>query len=210
MKLYRSIGEKEFLDLIGGKTIIGRYCCKTEPQNTCDEENVCCFFVDELLWQDTNHKFLIVVDIPQEYLSFGIGKYYASKNLRKTKTWSGRNGGENYKIREAYVSSYSLEDVKEIFLFNHFANHFVETIKNKLIKGKNISLYPSNEKPFSKTKETFKYVSGYYQTIEDLEKWLESVTPNENNFVTDTKNLLSKLDLSYEQALKIRQLLRVS
>lgn len=209
MKLYRSIGEDELGSILKGSIVQGRYNCKTEHQNSTNEENTCCFFVDEVRWRDKQHQFVIVVDIPIECLSFGIGKYWASKEMKNTKTWTGRNGSELYKIREAYISSYSIVDVKEIYLFGHFAKWVVDKIKS-ICNENDIVLHDVDCSMLFEENEThFKYFSCGYQTIEDLDNWINSLVVNKDEFVEEIKNRVLKANISFEQARKIQQILRI-
>ena len=154
MLLYRSIGEKELRNLFQEDSkILGQYNCKIEGQNNCNSSATCCFFVDEILWKDANHRFMIVVDIPEDYLTFGIGTYFAAKSLAKTKIWSGRDGSEIYKLREAYINSYKISQVKEVYLFDYFANHFIESSLRPICDKYGIKLF-TTEKPFINSKQT--------------------------------------------------------
>ena len=121
MRLYRSIGSEELKALFNIKCpIIGKYHCSNENQNTSNLQNAVCFFVDEIRWKDSDHEFLVVVDIPTTKLEFGIGTYYAAKSLKDTQIWTGRSGGYAYGLREAYAENYSIKDVVELYIFNHF------------------------------------------------------------------------------------------
>ena len=72
MKLYRSIGEKELRGLLEGQMIYGMFNCQKEHQNNSYLKNACCFYVDEVRWNDANHIFMLVLEIPEERLTFGI------------------------------------------------------------------------------------------------------------------------------------------
>ena len=199
MKLYRSIGEKELRGLLEGQMIYGMFNCQKEHQNNSYLKNACCFFVDEVRWNDASHEFMLVLEIPEERLTFGIGDYYAGKSLKDEKIWSGRNGSLHYKIREAYTLSYCIDDVKEIYLFNHFADWYVEKLIKPICKSNNVKLYRRNEKPFTNSKQTFVKVpySQYecnYVTNEFSKDW-ENLTACDNsiNFKsTCTKELTNK------------------
>ena len=46
------------------------YNCSKEKQNTSNIGNACCFFIDNVRWYDKNHRFFLVLDIPEEYLEY--------------------------------------------------------------------------------------------------------------------------------------------
>ena len=209
MLLYRSIGEKELFSLLRGEVIQGRYNCNTEVQTTSKEKNVCCFYVDLFRWKDSQHKFLIVVDIPEKYLSFGIGEYWASNETRKTKTWTGRNGSELYKIREAYVYSYSIKDVKELYLFNHFATWVVDEKISPICDKYKIKLYNVDCYNTLEKYDNIFYKKSYcYQSAEDIDDWLKSKVVDKNAFIEEVKQKVVNSKLSYEKANQIQQILR--
>lgn len=206
MLLYRSIGEKELRNLFqeDGK-ILGQYNCKIEGQNNCNSSATCCFFVDEILWKDANHRFMIVVDIPEDYLTFGIGTYFAAKSLAKTKIWSGRDGSEIYKLREAYINSYKISQVKEVYLFDYFANHFIEGSLRPICDKYGIKLF-TTEKPFINSTQTL-VKDGYCYKTNDAINCTNTTKFDEKSFIKETINLVKTKKLSLEQAKAIRCIL---
>jgi hypothetical protein len=141
MRIGRSIGEAELRMLLSGSVVNGKYNCSTESQNSNKDKNVVCFFVDDVKWQDKAHKFFIICDIPASRLKFGVGEYWAAKTMAKTNIWTGRRGDTLYGIREAYIQSYSIADVKAIYLYNYFADWYIEKIVTPACAENNIELH---------------------------------------------------------------------
>lgn len=130
MRLYRSIGQSELETLFFQKQpVVGKYHCNVELRNSSNLQNAICFFLDEIRWEDRNHEFFIVLDIPHTRLEFGIGRYSAAESLKKSQIWTGKYGKYEYGLREAYTDVYSLEDIKEIYIFDHFNSDYREMIK---------------------------------------------------------------------------------
>lgn len=131
MILYRTIGYAELQAILIDGHVHGRYNNSTEKQNNSNLKKVCCFFNEEIHWQDGTHEYFIVVDIPEDkVVGTGVGTYYASKSFAKTKIWTGRRGSEEYKLDEVYTSGYSIENIKEI----HGLHKFTDTYINAEIK----------------------------------------------------------------------------
>lgn len=125
MLIYRSIGERELFQLLNGNIIYGQYDCSAEKQNSSKKTNAICCFVEKYFWKDSKHKFFVILDIPNNQIELGKGIYYASKNLSKTKIWSGRKGNTVYEIQEAYIDKYSYKNVCTIYLGNYYANWYM-------------------------------------------------------------------------------------
>lgn len=206
MLLYRSIGEKELRNLFeeDGK-IFGQYNCKIESQNSHNSSATCCFFVDEILWKDVNHRFMIVVDIPEDCLTFGTGTYFAAKSLAKTKIWSGRDGSEIYKLREAYINSYKISQVKEVYLFDYFANHFIDRSLKPICDKYGIKLFVK-EMPFANSKQKL-VKDGYCYKTNDAINCTNATKFDEKKFIKETIDMLKKKKISVEQAKSIRCIL---
>lgn len=210
MKLFRSIGTEEFLSLISNGMIHGKYNCITEQQNDCDMKGVCCFYVDEVMWIDKKHRFLVVVDIPEEELCFGNGTYFAAKDFAKTKVWSGRNGNTKYSVREAYCDSYSLSQVKEIFLFGHYTNTFVkesiipvcEKYGISVHHMCNVDIFANNEQEFVQDE------NGVFKTKENYNNWEKQFLIDEAEYIEKTKKMLLSKEISLRQAKQIRAILQ--
>lgn len=132
MKLYRSIGDEEFVTLLQGRDIIGKYHSFNEREHIIKTNNaeslgnVVCFFTERIAWKDRYHKIFIEIEIPNEKLYFGTGIYYAAKSLEKTKIWSGRRGNIRYEFQEAYVEKYNSSNVRAIFVGNRYADWYIK------------------------------------------------------------------------------------
>lgn len=209
MKLFRSIGTNELMQLINGSTVHGRYNCEGEKLNNCELKNMCCFFVDEVMWKDKQHSFLVVVDIPEEDIYFGNGIYNATKNFANTKVWSGRWGDSQYSIREAYCDSYSLSQVKEIYLFGHYTSSFVNDVIMPKCNEYGVVLHHMDmQEPFANSKQVFtKDSDGIYKTAENYNGWEKKFEINEEIYIENTKKLILNAEISLVQAKKIRSII---
>lgn len=134
MIVYRSIGESELFTLINGSTVKGQFDCYKEVQCSSRRKNAICLFTEKIRWYDKAHCFFVVLDIPKEKLSFGKGIYYAAKTFATTKVWTGRTGSVTYELDEAYTNSYSIKNVKGIYLGNRYANWYREKVINPLLE----------------------------------------------------------------------------
>lgn len=131
MRVYRSIGDSELQKLMNEEIIEGKYCSFKPSENiikTNDLKSAVCFFTERFRWKDAEHKIFLEVEIPDKELSFGIGIYYAAKNLMKTKTWSGRRGSTRYELNEAYTKEYDSSNVRAIYFGDRYANWFQEKV----------------------------------------------------------------------------------
>lgn len=207
MRLYRSIGENELKTLLKKCPVVGKYHCSTEMQNTCGLQNAVCFFVDEFHWSDTNHKFVVVVDIPNTLLEFGVGTYYAPKSLKNTKVWTGRTGEYVYGIREAYIDSYSLSDVVEIYLFNYYNISTSKQIK-EICDENNVTFLNGDgvlEPVHQFNTDECRFTEDPYKEFDFIsEKFLS----NRENIVSLTKDELDNQKLLRETRTKIMDIFR--
>lgn len=138
MKLYRSIGEKELKNLLQGYPIHGIYPSGCIDGSDCEIEkrSVVCFYTEPFMWSDKEHKHVIICDIPEEELTFGTATYLVSKDVIKKRQWSGRDGSELLKLSEAYVDTYTIKNVKIVYLCEHYASWYIEEhIKPYCIKN---------------------------------------------------------------------------
>lgn len=128
MKLYRTIGKKELMNLLQGYPIHGMYPSGCIDGSDCkmEKRSVVCFYTEPFHWSDKEHKYIIVCDIPDEELTFGTAKYMVSKDTIKTRKWSGRNGSESLLLNEAYIDTYTIKNVKKVYLHGHFADWYIE------------------------------------------------------------------------------------
>ena len=140
---YRSIGLAEFEELLEGNKVQGRYNNENEKQNNSNIKNVVCFFKDKIMWRDSAHCILIECKFSNEEISeSGTGQYWAAKNFKDTKIWTGRRGNTNYELDEIYVKEYSLKNVINIygginksifqFLYERFNDEYANEIIDKL------------------------------------------------------------------------------
>ena len=131
MRLYRSIGEKELQKLLREIRVRGMFDCEFESQNKTKLNNVICTFTKDFRWKDKEHIFYIIMEIPDErIIEKNEAIYYVSKEAIKSKVWSGRDGQEIYKIEEAYLDSYDINDIVTIKGINHYASWYInERIK---------------------------------------------------------------------------------
>ena len=136
MILYRSIGVYELERvLVAEETIHGHYNNATEPQNTDTHKYVICCHLTPFRWRDKNHKFDLILDIPDErVLNQYDGTYYVSKNVVKTRIWTGRRGCEEITLPEAVISEYSVADIKEVSGLGYFANWYYRDAIEPAIK----------------------------------------------------------------------------
>lgn len=140
MILYRSIGEKELNKLLREVTVRGMYDCHTEGQNSVSCDNVVCCFTDKFRWKDKDHLFFLTLEIPEEDCIFGKGHYWISKQAIKEKVWTGREGSENFEIKEAYIDHYGIQNVKEIDGLDHYAKWYIEEQIKPIAKKYNIKV----------------------------------------------------------------------
>lgn len=145
MLLYRSIGEKELFKLLDGDIIYGQYNCSKEIQNSSKKTNAICCFVEKYFWSDSKHKFFVILDIPNNQIELGNGFYDASKNLSKTKIWSGRRGNTTYTIQEAYIDEYSYKNVRTIYLGNYFTKRRMKEYVLPKLEKYNINVIDFSE-----------------------------------------------------------------
>lgn len=169
MWLNRSISISELNALLTGEVIYGRYNLSTEKQSTCDKDNMFSFYIADYWWIDSSHRFSIIVDIPDNRLSYGLGTYYASKSFEKTHIWSGRRGKVEYQVLEYYCESYSINDVLFISGLDSFNKSYQKYYSQKLSEyGVRIMLSPL-------VKQSGDYVK---YTAEILN--IESISPSED------------------------------
>lgn len=125
MKLYRSIGESELMKIIHHVPVRGMYDNAFDPQNTSDLNNILCCFVEEIRWKDNEHQFFLELDIPEDRIQFGTGTYFVPKDMGKNKIWTGRRGSTKVELKEAYLDSYTVQDIIKISgIFDQYANWF--------------------------------------------------------------------------------------
>lgn len=215
MIVYRSIGSKELYQLFSGSgKINGMYNCSKEKQNTSNIGNACCFFIDNVRWYDKNHRFFLVLDIPEEYLEFGIGEYYAGSSLAKTNVWSGRKGNTLYKIREAYSTHYNISNIKEIHVDGYFSKDYTLNKLLPVCEANNITLYSSytDTKKSIIPEDKFKLINGVFQTV-DTNDWLKNVSSVDSNYEADaTEDIILYLKnniVSTNQLKEIKQILNM-
>ena len=116
--LHRSISAIELRYLLEGREITGRYDIASEKQSQSKVRvPVIQTFAADVWWTDIYHKHLVILEVPESRIRRGVGDYWAQKNFAKTHIWTGRTGSEHYFIPEAYLTSYSLKDVKCIGLY---------------------------------------------------------------------------------------------
>lgn len=207
MRLYRSIGENELNTLLKKCPVVGKYHCSTERQNTCSLQNAVCFFVDQFHWSDVNHKFVVVVDIPNTLLEFGVGTYYAPKSLKNTKVWTGKTGEYVYGIREAYIDNYSLNDVVEIYLFNYYNASTSKQIK-EICDANNVTFLNGDgilEPVYKFNTDGCKFTEDPYKEFDFIsEKFLS----NRKNIIPLTQDELDNQKLLRETRIKIMDIFR--
>lgn len=227
MRLYRSIGIEELETIFNAQCpVLGKYHCSNEIQNTSKMKNAICFFVDEIRWKDASHKFFIVVDISVTKLEFGIGTYFAGKSLKKAQIWTGKCGSITYGLREAYTESYSINDVKELYIFNYF-NLSVTKNLSKICKKNGIKFYDGHNATTAETefiKNGCKFVDDDYKKFDYISEELylnrDEIVPlsDEDKYkqkiLSETKNQVMKIfekgdDKAIELAEKIQEILRI-
>lgn len=144
MKLYRSIGETELNALLNDIVITGRYKNADEQYNTGSLNNVVCFFAEPIRWKDARHQFHISIEIDDDdkrIVERGVGTYMAAKAFATTKIWTGRKGSVKYELPEAYLSEYSVKDVRIVDGLYRYAKWYIRDIINPLLeKYSNIEL----------------------------------------------------------------------
>lgn len=107
MIVHRCIGAQELLDLINNKEIVGK--------ELDDSGNlVVSLFKDGFWINDSKHTYDIYLDIPEHRLTLKDKVYKTTKETVKTGIFDGRTGDVECVVKEAYVKSYSILDVKLI------------------------------------------------------------------------------------------------
>lgn len=116
--LYRNIGRKELEKLLSGQVIVGYYNLSHERQSSAHYDRVVCTYKDKIIWKFSNsdsHQYIIKLSVPKSAcLKTGIGTYFASKQFKTTKVWTGRRGSVQYELEEVYLDSYDISNLVEI------------------------------------------------------------------------------------------------
>ena len=163
MILHRSVSIKELQILLNEGVIKGNYNITNERQSTAScNQAVVSAFVGDVWWIDKRHEILLLLDIPEARLTFGIGDYWASANFDKTHIWSGRRGDNHYYIKEAYFQYYTIHEVMTVGIeftdeYKHLYNMLktydknivskdwlIKQTKNKAINT-NLKVNPANK-----------------------------------------------------------------
>ena len=120
MLLHRNIGSSELIALVRDGKVHGTYDITNGHDIILDNEGeqeqapVVCFFASDYWWIDDDHTYEIWVDIPDFKVTLGKGIYYANKDFDRTHVWNGRKGDIRYEVPEAYVTEYSVFDIRLI------------------------------------------------------------------------------------------------
>lgn len=130
--LRRSISDIELRQLLEGRDITGRYNIANEKQSQSKIKTpVIQAFEAEVWWTDRYHRHLVILEVPESRIKRGVGDYWASKEFAKTHIWTGRTGSEHYYIPEAYLTDYSIKDVRCIGLYQIPAAVAIDSIVDK-------------------------------------------------------------------------------
>lgn len=195
---YRSIGEKELIDLLNKKTIEGNYNIDTERQVQKDSNKelgkVVCFYKDERYWKDKSHLFFLKCSFNKdEVVGYGTGLYWAGQSLAKTKIWNGRSGYESYYFKEFYVKKYDYRNIESIMYINEvdeFTLHpafkrYNRDFQQKLLdvcKGLNIDFEEIKEGLIAEQDETPYY---FYRGYDKRYSPLDGEDSNLYTWITD-------------------------
>lgn len=143
MKGYRSIGESELKFLLfSNNPVYGQRIWSNIVGSGChvNTYGTVCFFLEPYKWHDKQHKFDLVVRIPDD-ADIGVAVYNASPKMEETKIFTGRTGNSAVRIKEAYVRFYNPEDICELHLNGGYADWFVEETIRPFCEKYGILLY---------------------------------------------------------------------
>ena len=114
MKCYRSISKDELAKLMLGIPITGKW--SKGHHSECGYSgyfgSVVCAFEEDIRWDDSDHVFLVELDIPEDrILQKATSVWMMPKTFAKTKTYKGRSGDQKYDLKEVYFKEYDIRDV---------------------------------------------------------------------------------------------------
>lgn len=118
MKVYRSIGKREFCRLMFGIPITGCWNA-SRFHSECSYNGyfggVVCAFLEPIQWLDSDHVVVLELDIPEENIvDAGMGTWMMPKSFEKSKIYRGRAGNVPYDIPEVFFKEYDIRNVSRI------------------------------------------------------------------------------------------------